>query len=41
VTPKRLKDTIGYIRNLSGYHPNHKIADALKTRLEILMKSLG
>jgi hypothetical protein len=40
VTPKRLRDTFGYIQSLSGYHPNHKIADALKTRLEFLMKAL-
>ncbi len=40
VTPKRLRDTFGYIQSLSGYHPNYKIAEALKTRLEFLMKAL-
>ncbi|MFP4567266.1 MAG: hypothetical protein ACLFNX_12265, partial [Spirochaetaceae bacterium] len=40
VTPKRLRDTFGYIQSLSGYHPDHKIAEALKTRLGFLMKAL-
>jgi hypothetical protein len=37
VTPKRVRDTLGYIRNLSGYHPDHRIADAMRVRLGALM----
>ncbi|NBB90964.1 MAG: hypothetical protein GVY23_07125 [Spirochaetes bacterium] len=40
VTPARLRDTFGYIQSLSGYHPNPKVAEALKTRLEFLLKAL-
>ncbi|MFP4231037.1 MAG: hypothetical protein ACLFRR_04230, partial [Spirochaetaceae bacterium] len=39
VTPRRLRDTFGYIRNLSTYHPDRRVAEALKSRLEVLIKA--